>query len=224
MRRLPGGSAEILLRIALSEAASAGAEAGLVRLDDLTLPARPAPPGRDGAGREGAAPDHGPWLWDQFMDCDGLLVATPIYPDHPRRAQAGRRPAGRAADVAFAESYRAMLAAGQDPPVRFPYDERVFRPRVAGFIAVGGARAAQWQSLALPLLHQITFSAHIAVVDQLLAGGAGLPRSVVLDAGRWPRRPGRPERRDAAGNSLRCGGVSRRARPVPAVPPFPGND
>ncbi len=184
MRRLPGGSAEILLRIALSEAASAGAEACLVRLDDLTLPARPAPPGRDGAGREGAAPDHGPWLWDQFMDCDGLLVATPIY---SRTIPGGLKLAADRlagpADVAFAESYRAMLAAGQDPPVRFPYDERVFRPRVAGFIAVGGARAAQWQSLALPLLHQITFSAHIAVVDQLLAGGAGLPRSVVLDAG-----------------------------------------
>jgi multimeric flavodoxin WrbA len=174
----PGGSAEILLRIALGEAASAGAEAGLVRLDDLTLPGRPAAPGQDGAG-----PDDGPWLWDQFMDCDGLLVATPIY---SRTIPGGLklaadRLAGPAADVAFAESYRAMLAAGQDPPVRFPYDERVFRPRVAGFIAVGGARAAQWQSLALPLLHQITFSAHIAVVDQLLVGGAGLPRSVVLD-------------------------------------------
>jgi hypothetical protein len=66
--------------------------------------------------------------------------------------------------------------------VAFPYDERVFRPRVAGFIAVGGALASRWTSLALPLMHQMTFSAHIAVADQLLVKGAGMPRSVVLDA------------------------------------------
>ena len=75
-----------------------------------------------------------------------------------------------------------MLEAGETPPVAFPYDERVFRPRVAGFIAVGGALTSQWKSLALPLMHQMTFSAHMAVADQLLVGGAGMPRAVVLDA------------------------------------------
>jgi hypothetical protein len=57
----------------------------------------------------------------------------------------------------------------------------VFTPRVAGLIAVGGARTTQWRTLALPLMHQMTFSAHIAVADQLLVGGAGMPRAVVLD-------------------------------------------
>jgi hypothetical protein len=52
---------------------------------------------------------------------------------------------------------------------------------VAGLIAVGGALASQWKSLALPLMHQMMFSSHIAVADQLLVGGAGMPRSVVLD-------------------------------------------
>ncbi len=174
----PDGSAEILLKLALQAAETEGAEAALVRLHDLSLPTRPVGPGEASAG------DDGPWLWDQLMESDGLIVSTPIY----SRTIAGTlklvadRLAGPAADVAFAESYRRMLEAGETPPVAFPYDERVFRPRVAGFIAVGGALTSQWKSLALPLMHQMTFSAHMAVADQLLVGGAGMPRAVVLDA------------------------------------------
>ena len=174
----PDGSAELVLRVALQAAEAEDAEVALVRLHDLELPTRPVGPGHPAGG------DDGPWLWDQLMESDGLIVATPIY----SRTIAGTlklvadRLAGPAADIAFAENYRRMLEAGETPPVAFPYDERVFRPRVAGFIAVGGALSSQWKSLALPLMHQMTFSAHIAVADQLLVGGAGMPRSVVLDA------------------------------------------
>jgi multimeric flavodoxin WrbA len=174
----PDGSAEILLKTALRSAEDEGAEVALVRLDDLELPTRPVAPGMS------AGADDGPWLWDQLMECDGLIIATPIY----SRTVPGKlklvadRLSGPAADVAFAENYRAMLEAGQEPPVAFPYDERVFRPRVAGLIAVGGALTSQWKSLALPLMHQMLFSAQIAVADQLLVGGAGMPRAVVLDA------------------------------------------
>jgi multimeric flavodoxin WrbA len=173
----PNGSAEILLKIALQAAEAEGAEVALVRLDDLNLPLRPVDPGQR------AVADDGPWLWDQLMESDGLIVASPIY----ARTITGKlklvadRLSGPAADVAFAESYRRILASGETPAVAFPYDERVFRPRVAGLIAVGGALTSQWKSLALPLMHQMTFSSHIAVADQLLVGGAGMPRSVVLD-------------------------------------------
>ncbi len=106
----PGGSAEILLSIALAAAADEGADVDLVRLDELTLPTRPVGPadGRDAA-------DDGAWLWDQVMDSDGLIVSAPIY----SRTVPGRlklvadRLSGPAADVAFAESYRAMLEAGE---------------------------------------------------------------------------------------------------------------
>jgi multimeric flavodoxin WrbA len=173
------GSAEILLKLALQAAEAEGAEVALVRLQDLSLPTRPIGPDESEAGA-----DDGPWLWDQFMDSDGLIVSAPIY----SRTIPGilklvaDRLAGPAADVVFAENYRRMLEAGETPPVKFPYDERVFRPRVAGLIAVGGALTSQWTSLALPFMHQMTFSAHIAVADQLLVKGAGMPRSVVLDA------------------------------------------
>ncbi len=175
----PGGSAEILLSIALAAAAHEGADVDLVRLDELTLPTRPVGPA------DADAADDGAWLWDQVMDSDGLIVSAPIY----SRTVPGRlklvadRLSGPAADVAFAESYRAMLEAGERPPVAFPYDERVFRPRVAGLVAVGGALTSQWKSLALPVMHQMMFSSHIAVADQLLVGGAGMPRAVVLDDG-----------------------------------------
>jgi multimeric flavodoxin WrbA len=174
----PDGSAEILLKVALRAAEDEGAEVVLVRLAELTLPTRPVTPGQP------AVADDGSWLWDQVMESDGLIVSTPIY----SRTVPGTlklvadRLSGPAADVAFAESYRAMLEAGKTPPVAFPYDERVFRPRVAGLIAVGGALSGRWKSLALPLMHQMMFSSHIAVADQLLVGGAGMPRAVVLDA------------------------------------------
>lgn len=174
----PDGSAEILLKIALRAAEDAGVEVSLIRLDDLTLPTRPVGPGA------GATADDGAWLWDQVMESDGLIVSAPIY----SRTVPGKlklvadRLSGPAADVVFAESHRALVQAGETPPVAFPYDERVFRPRVAGLIAVGGALTSQWRSLALPLMHQMMFSAQIAVADQLLVGGAGMPRSVVLDA------------------------------------------
>ena len=172
-----GGSAEILLGVALAAAEAEGAEVALVRLDDLELPLRPVAPGQQ------ASADDGPWIWDQLMESDGLIVSSPIY----GRTISGKlklvidRLSGPAADVVFAERYRQMLQAGQTPPVSFPYDERVFRPRVAGLIAVGGALTTGWRSLALPLMHQLTFSAQIAIADQLLVGGAGMPRSVVLD-------------------------------------------
>lgn len=172
------GSAEILLKLALQAAEVEGAEVALVRLRDLCLPMGPVGP------EGGSGGDDGGWLWDQLMESDGLIVSTPIY----SRTIAGvlklvaDRLSGPAADVAFAENYRRMLESGENPPVAFPYDERVFRPRVAGFIAVGGSLTSQWKSLALPLMHQMTFSAHIAVADQMLVGGAGMPRAVVLDA------------------------------------------
>jgi hypothetical protein len=74
-----------------------------------------------------------------------------------------------------------LRRAGAEPAVPFRVDERVLRPRVAGFIAVGGSLTAHWKTLTLPILHTVTFSMHIAVVDQVQLEGAGTPRSVLLD-------------------------------------------
>ncbi len=159
-----GGSAEILLGIALAECR--GADVDLVRLTDIDLTG-----------------DDAWWLWDRIVECDGLLVSTPIM----SRTMAASlkllvdRLLGPNADAAIIEQLVALRRAGTEPAVPFRVDERVLRPRVAGFLAVGGSLTPQWKTLALPLLHTVTFSMHIAVVDQAVFGGAGTPRSILLD-------------------------------------------
>jgi multimeric flavodoxin WrbA len=170
----PHGSAEILLKAALRAAAGEGAEVELVRLDELRLPSGTA---------EGAEPDDAWWLWDRLADCDGLIVSTPIMSRTvaARLKLLGDRLLGPNADAAIIEGLLALRRQGREPAVPFRVDERVLKPRVAGFLAVGGSLTSQWKTLALPMMHATTFSMHIAVVDQVQFEGAGTPRSVVLE-------------------------------------------
>jgi multimeric flavodoxin WrbA len=170
----PHGSAEILLKSALRAAEAAGAAVELVRLDELRLPSGAA---------EAAEPDDGWWLWERLVGCDGLIVSTPIISRTvaARLKLFGDRMLGPNADAAIIEGLLALRRQGQEPAVPFRVDERVLKPRVAGFLAVGGSLTPQWKTLALPLMHATTFSMHIAVVDQVQFEGAGTPRSVVLD-------------------------------------------
>jgi multimeric flavodoxin WrbA len=167
-----GGSVEIVLKEALMAAQTAGAEVELVRLDDLDLE---APPGQ--------IPDDAWWFWDRLMEADGLVAAAPII----SRTIPGRLKVlidlllGPNADRAIVEKLLAVRASGREPGVPFRLDERVLKPRVAGFIAVGGSLTDQWKALALPAMHILTFSMHTAVVDQIVIHGAGTPKSVVLD-------------------------------------------
>jgi multimeric flavodoxin WrbA len=169
----PGGSAELLLVSALRAARAEGAEVELVRLDDLAIPGGPDPGG----------PDDTDWYWERLVACDGLLISTPIISRTvaARLKLLGDRLLGPNADAAIIEQLVALRRSGQEPVVPFRVDERVLKPRVAGFLAVGGSLTSQWKTLTLPVLHTTTFSMSIAVVDQVQFEGAGTPRSVVLD-------------------------------------------
>ena len=169
----PNGSAELLLKAALQAAEEAGATVELVRLDELRIPSGPDAP----------EPDDIWWLWERLVACDGLIVSTPIISRTvaARLKLLGDRLLGPNADAAIIEELVAVKRAGGDPVVPFRVDERVLRPRVAGFIAVGGSLTSHWKTLTLPLLHTTTFSMHIAVVDQVQFEGAGTPRSIALD-------------------------------------------
>jgi multimeric flavodoxin WrbA len=171
----PHGSAEILLKAALRAAEGEGAEVELVRLDELRLPSGAA---------ECAEPDDAWWLWERLVECDGLVVSTPIISRTvaARLKLFGDRLLGPNADAAIIAGLMALRRQGREPAVPFRVDERVLKPRVAGFLAVGGSLTPQWKTLALPMMHATTFSMHIAVVDQVQFEGAGTPRSVVLDA------------------------------------------
>jgi multimeric flavodoxin WrbA len=169
----PRGSAEILLKCALSAAAETGAEVELLRLDELRLP----------SGPDASEPDDAWWFWERLVDCDALIISTPII----SRTIAGRlkllgdRLLGPNADVGIIRELVAARASGHEPVVPFRVDERVLKPRVGGFIAVGGSLTSQWKTLALPLLHTLTFSMQTAIADQVVFEGAGTPRSIVLD-------------------------------------------
>ena len=171
----PHGSAEILLKAAQRAAEAQGAVVELVRLDELRLPSGAA---------EAGEPDDGWWLWERLIACDGLIVSTPIISRTiaARLKLFGDRMLGPNADAAIIEGLLALRRQGHEPAVPFRVDERVLKPRVAAFIAVGGSLTSQWKTLALPLMHATTFSMHIAVVDQVQFEGAGTPRSIVLDA------------------------------------------
>jgi multimeric flavodoxin WrbA len=167
-----GGSAEILLKSALKAAEEAGATVELVRVDDLELSLGPK-----------AGADDGQWFWDRLMESDGLIVSAPIYtrtiPGKLRLL--GDKISGPQADVAFTAELLRMRDAGEPIPVQFAIDERVLRPRVGGFISVGGSIPGYWKTLALPLMHTLTASMQLAVVDQVQFAGAGSPSSIVLD-------------------------------------------
>ncbi|WP_062289566.1 NAD(P)H-dependent oxidoreductase [Demequina phytophila] len=165
----PGGSVEILTVEALRAAEAAGAEVELVRLDDLRLD-----PGDGGDAW---------WFWERLIDCDAWIIAAPIISRTvPGRLKVlGDRLLGPNADAAIIEGLLEARRSGEDPAVPFRVDERVLRPRVAGFIACGGALTTQWKTLALPVMHTLTFSMSTAVVDQMVVEGAGTPRSVLLD-------------------------------------------
>jgi len=162
----PHGSAEILLKAALRAAQGEGAAVELVRLDELRLPS---------GGAEDTEPDDAWWLWDRLAECDGLIVSTPIMSRTvtARLKLLGDRLLGPNADAAIIEGLLALRNQGQEPAVPFRIDGRVLKPRVAGFLAVGGSLTPQWKTLTLPMMHATTFSMHIAVVDQVQFGGAG---------------------------------------------------
>jgi multimeric flavodoxin WrbA len=167
------GSAEILLKEALQAAKAQGADVHLVRLEELHLP----------SGPEQHEPDDAWWFWEQLLQADGLIVSAPIYSRTvPARLKLlVDRLLGPNADRAIVERQLHLRSKGEEPAMAFRVDERVLRPRVAGFIAVGGAHTPQWKTLALPVMHLLTFSMQTAVVDQFVVSGAGTPQSVVLD-------------------------------------------
>jgi multimeric flavodoxin WrbA len=174
------GSAEILLRRAMSaaaDAAPAGLQSQLIRLNELRVPFGEALADGDPAG------DDAWWFWEALVQCDALIISAPIYarsvPGTLRLL--GDRLLGPNADAAFVEELLALKRRGSAPAVPFRVDERVLKPRVAAFIAVGGSLTEHWKTLALPLMHSFTFSMHMAVVDQVVLAGAGTPRSIVLD-------------------------------------------
>jgi multimeric flavodoxin WrbA len=180
------GNSEILLKEALMGAEELGRDAEILRMQDLDI--RPcklcsmACPWTLKGPEACAIKDDAPFLLDKVMECDGLIISAPVYTLTPPGylKMIGDRALGPKGDVAFKLERKKMqgTAAYIDDGA---IDERAFKNRAGGFICVGGAPHPDWVSLGLPLLHTMTFSLQIAIVDQLQVLGAAEIGSVVLD-------------------------------------------
>ena len=148
------------------------------------------------------------------MECDGLIVSAPIISRTVtgRLKLLGDRLLGPNADVAIV-ARAARGARRREPAMPFRVDERVLKPRVAGFIAVGGSLTPQWKTLALPVLHTMTFSMQTAVVDQVVVRGR---RDAALDRAR--RRGARARRAARAQRRRRSSGGRSRTSSTAATP------
>ncbi|KOV95123.1 hypothetical protein ADK65_30010 [Streptomyces sp. NRRL B-1140] len=184
------GSAEVLLKAALTAAAREGTAVEMVRLNDLSLvTAATADAGDDAA-----------WFCDRLLDADGVIVSSPTY----TRSAPGAlkllidRAFGPRTDVVFVREALARREHGpaeqEEPRVLLGLDTapdpRVLKPRVAGFIAVGGCPSPHWRTLTLPTLHALAFPLHLAVADQMEVrtpgglGGTATDQAAVLRAER----------------------------------------
>lgn len=184
------GNSEILLKEALHGAEDAGAEVELLRLHDLTI--KPCtgcascvqgPRGliRGGDGSCVLTDDDMPLFDEKLRQCDALVISTPVFVFQPPgylKVLIDR--CGPSHDHAFLR--RAAEVAG-----RSEVDPRVLRPRVAGFIGVGGAPHHDWVSLGVPLLHGFTFPMQMQVVDTMQVVGAAIPGQVAVDDGAMAR-------------------------------------
>lgn len=177
------GNSEILLKEALMAAEETGAEVELLRLHDLNIKpcigciACSKDQQSGGTGACVIKDDDMPFFNEKLLACDAVVLAVPVYimtPPGYFKVLCDR--IGPSHDMAWQlEAKRIAESQGRESEI----DPRFFKPRVSGFIAVGGAPTSDWLSMALPLMNLFTFPMHIQVVDQMQVMGTPLPAQIV---------------------------------------------
>ena len=193
------GNTEIMVKEALMGAGETGAEVELIHLHDLNI--KPCTGcnscvldllERCGPGRCAIKNDDLSFFEERFLECDGLIVGSPIYEKSPSgQLKCLNDRMGPRADQAMRMGSAKMRAergitSGEGP------DPRSFKPRLASLIAVGGS---EWDTLALPLLNLFVLPMQVKVVDQILVNWVGLPGVITL-------RPDLLERAHMSGKHL----------------------
>lgn len=175
---------EIVVKEALMGAEEKGAEVELIRLMDLDI--KPCTGcnacvisllEKGGAGECVIKDDDFKFIDEKILDCDGLVVGTPIYEKTPQGLlKVLNDRMGPSHDLAFRIIAKKIREEKGTTKGRGP-DERSFKPRVASLFAVGGS---DWTTLALPLLQLFVQPMNITVVDQQLFDWTALPAAVLL--------------------------------------------
>lgn len=159
------GNTETFIKIALEEAEKMGCEVELIRLVDCDLRPCKACPGYHcrAKGPEGCIhKDDAPWLMEKFIECDGIIIGSPVWALSPAGVISDLRDRlfGPKTDVASWELY------GEPAWMR---GRTQYRP--GALISVGGALTENWTSLGLATLYTTTFSTQINVIDHLNVHG-----------------------------------------------------
>ncbi len=175
---------EIMVKEALMGAQEAGAEVQFLRLQDYYI--KPCTGcnscvidlmERGGGGACVLKNDDFPFIDDLIMDCDGLILGSPIYEKSPTgQLKTLEDRMGPSHDQGFriiAQKIREEkgITTGTGP------DPRAFKRRTASLIAVGGS---EWDTLALPIMSMFALTLQIEVVDRILINWIGLPKVVTF--------------------------------------------
>ena len=175
------GNSEILVIEALMAAKELNIDVEIIRMHDLKLKPckgclsciksffKNGPPGKCVIDDDDVI-----FFADKVLDADGIIIAAPTYLGSPPgyfRILSDRM--GPAYDKAF--HFRAKTMGNKY------VDERFFKPRVAGTIAVGGAMDCDCQPGSFLLQHSFLNSMMIPVVDHFTAVDCSEARQVLLN-------------------------------------------
>jgi multimeric flavodoxin WrbA len=203
------GNSEILLKAALKEIESSSSrptEISWIHVPSVLIPRNPKPlkssadislgnvsslknsvPSKalSSTPQEITLADDRRAVLDAILDADALVFATPIYSHQPPgflKAMTDRI-LGPFTDAAFVRRVLERQAAGDPKFTGETVDARVLKPRVVGFLVVGGSTSPDQHTMALPTLYQLVYPIHAKVVDQVLLDGYGRAGSVIFKNG-----------------------------------------
>jgi multimeric flavodoxin WrbA len=176
------GQTEIFVKEALMGAEEVGAEVKFVRLLDLNI--KPC----SGCnvcvikmfgGQALACPikDDMRFLDELLLESDGVIAGAPIFEKSPpgyfKDVNDRMGPSHDLAMLKACEKVREENNVTDGDPV----DERFFKPRVSGLIAIGGS---EWTTLALPLMQMFVQPMGITPVDKVVFQWSGLSGTAAL--------------------------------------------
>ncbi|KAJ4362780.1 hypothetical protein N0V95_001272 [Ascochyta clinopodiicola] len=117
-------------------------------------------------------PDDRPALYEAIMTADALILSSAVYSHQPAGSlkSALDKILGPYTDPVFATRILDGQARGDPKYTTMHADARVLRPRVAGFLAVGGSTTPDQFAMALPTLH--LFAGKEKHIDDIFKNGS----------------------------------------------------
>ena len=183
---------EILTKEALIGAEEMGVNVEMLRLQDLNIEhckiCWPAPC-MIRKDNKCVIDDDGYYLREKILECDGMIIAAPVYTLTPPGylLTIRDRLLGPRMDIASLGQVKKNQGIDDRFEHNMSIDERIFKKRVGGFISVGGAPKRNWVSLGIPLLYTLTFSLQVEIVDQFQVLGVAEDGAIVLEKDRIKR-------------------------------------